>query len=268
MKNLFFFISVAILFLSFNSCKTEDPWKPLFNGTDLTGWDTWIGPTEEGGESIGLNKDPLNLFSVIDLDGQKVIRISGEVNASLATQEEFENYHLKMEFKWGEKMYTRWNSGLLYHSYGDFGEGLGVWMSSHEFQLFTEHIGDSYRMGKSYCEIPMVKNEEDKYVYSKGAEKIPSIPDTETRVIGKDADYESPMGEWNKLDLYCFGRTSVHMVNGKVNMINYNSGKYLGENNIEPLTKGKIQIQSEGGELYIRTIKVQPIKEIPAELLQ
>ena len=85
-------------------------------------------------------------------------------------------------------------------------------------------------------------------MYSKGAEKIPSIPDSETRVIAKDGDYENPVGEWNKIELYCYGRTSVHVVNGKVNMINYNSGKYLGPDNIEPLTKGKIQLQSEGGE--------------------
>ncbi|MCG6185927.1 3-keto-disaccharide hydrolase [Maribellus maritimus] len=266
MKNTFFLFLISILV--FSSCSTEEPWQPLFNGQDLTGWDTWCGPTEEGGVPVGLNKDPLNLFSVVDLEGEKVIKISGEINASIATQEEFENYHLVMEFKWGEKVYSTRNSGLLYHSYGDFGAGIGVWMSSHELQLKSGNIGDSYRMGKSYCEIPMKKNAEEKYIYSKGAEKAPSIPDTETRIIAKDADYENPVGEWNKIELYCLGRTSVHVINGKVNMINYNSGKYLGPNNIEPLSKGKIQLQSEGGELFIRSIKVQPISEIPQELLQ
>ena len=265
-KITFLFLFISVLF-SLYSCKTEEPWQPLFNGRDLTGWDTWIGPTEEGGDPIGLNNDPLNLFSVVDLDGDKVIRISGEVNASMATKQEFENYHISMEFKWGEKMYTKWNSGLLYHSYGDFGEGLGVWMSSHELQLAKGNIGDSYRMGKTYCEIPMVKNSENKYVYSKGAEKLPSIPGTETRVIGKDADYEKPKGEWNTIELYCFGRTSVHVVNGEVNMVTYNSGKYLGPNNIEPLSKGKIQLQSEGSELFVRNIRLKQITEIPQELL-
>ncbi len=263
-KFTFLFLST---FLFICSCQQEESWQPLFNGQDLTGWETWVGPLEEGGNPVGLNKDPLNLFSVVDLDGEKVLRISGEVNASIATLQEFENYHLTMEFKWGDEIFTKLNSGLLYHSYGDFGEGLGVWMSAHEFQLFTGHIGDSYRMGKSYCEIPMVKNDEGQYIYSKGAEKLPSIPGSETRVIGKDADYEKPEGEWNKLDLYCFGTTSVHMVNGKVNMINYNSGKYLGPNNIEPLSKGKIQLQSEGGELFVRSIKLKPIEEMPKELL-
>jgi hypothetical protein len=86
--------------------------------------------------------------------------------------------------------------------------------------------------------------------------------------VAKNADHEKPAGEWNTVELYCFGGTSVHVVNGKVNMINYNSGKYLGEGKTEPLTKGKIQFQSEGGELFIKNIKIKPIKKIPAELLK
>ena len=268
MKKFFSFFILSVFTLCvFNSCQSEDQWQSLFNGEDLSGWDTWVGPTEENGEPLGLNENPMNLFSVVEVDGEKAIRISGEINASLATKEEFEDYHLVMEFKWGDEVFTRFNSGLLYHSYGDFGVGLDVWMSGHEMQMWTGNLGDSYRMGKSYCEIPMTQNEDDQYVYSAEAEKIPSIPDTPTRIVAKNGDYENPMGEWNKIEIYCVGRTSVHVVNGNVNMVNYNSGKYLGENNIEPLTKGKIQIQSEGGELFIRSIKTEPISEIPEELL-
>jgi len=266
MKKLSFLFLFSIFLLTFNSC--EKPWQPLFNGENLTGWDTWVGPIADGEEAVGLNKDPLNLFSVVELDGKKVLRISGEINASIATKEEFENYHLIMEFKWGDEVFSKRNSGLLYHSYGNFGEGLGVWMSSHELQLWTGNIGDSYRMGKSYCEIPMIKNDDGKYVYSKNAETIPSVPGTETVIVAKNNDYEKPIGAWNTVELYCFGTTSVHVVNGKVNMVNYKSGKYIGEGNIEPLTKGKIQLQSEGGELFIKSIRINPINEIPSEILK
>lgn len=262
-KSLLLLVAIAI-FLA--SC--EKPWQSLFNGENLDGWDTWIGPLTDSTEALGLNNDTINLFTVVDLDGQKVIRIGGQVNASLATTQEFENYHLFVEFKWGDEVFTRFNSGLLYHSYGDFGVGLGVWMSSHELQLWTEHLGDSYRMGKSYCEIPVVKGEDGKYTYSKEGQLTPSVPDTDTKIVAKSTDAEKPMGEWNTVDLYCFGRTSVHVVNGVVNMINQNSGKYLGDGNIEPLTKGKIQFQSEGGEMFIRSIKIKPITKIPAELLK
>lgn len=243
-------------------------WKPLFNGKDLSGWDVFVGPKEKEGEPLGLNNDPLNLFAVTELNGEKVLRISGEIHASIATKKEFENYHLVMEFKWGDKKITQFNSGLLYHSYGVFGAGLGVWMSSHEFQLWTGHIGDSYRMGNTWCEIPAIKDENDKYTFNKTADRIKSIPNTNSKIVAKDNDWEKPKGEWNRIELYCYGRTSVHVVNGKVNMINFNSAKYLEGGKTEPLTKGKIQLQSEGGELFIRILKIQAIDKIPSKLLK
>jgi hypothetical protein len=75
------------------------------------------------------------------------------------------------------------------------------------------------------------------------------------------------LGQWNTVDLYCFGQTSVHVVNGQVVMINTNCSKV--ENGLKlPLTKGKIQLQSEGGEFFIRKIEIEKMKEIPAELLK
>ncbi len=268
MKRFPVILLITVLFSIFNSCCTEEPWQALFNGENLDNWDKHLGTPLTGLDSLAQLATPESVFSVVEEDSVRIIRISGEINASLATREEFENYHLLVELKWGDEVFTRRNSGLLYHSYGDFGEGLGVWMSSHELQLLTGSMGDSYRMGKSHCEIPMTKNSEGRFVYTKGAEKMPSIPDTETKIVAKDGNYEKAVGEWNTIELYCFGRTSVHVVNGNVNMINYNSGKYLGEGNIEPNGKGKIQFQSEGGEMFIRSIKIKPIKEIPAELLK
>lgn len=267
-QTIYTLIIIWGIILSSAFIPNKNKWKSIFNGKDLSGWEIFVGPEEKDGEPLGLNNDPLNLFSIAELDGEKVLRISGEINASIATLDEFENYHLVMEFKWGEKVYTKFNSGLLYHSYGDYGVGLGVWMSSHELQLWTGHIGDSYRMGKTYCEIPTNMNSEDKYVYSKSEETTKSIPNTSSRIVAKDNDYEKSKGDWNKVELYCYGRTSVHVVNGKVNMINFKSGKYLGDGKVEPLTKGKIQLQSEGGELFIRNMKIRSIDQIPPKLLK
>ena len=122
-----YFVLLAVAAVCFGACKNQEtPWQSLFNGNNLDGWETYVGPVEEGATPLGLNNDTLNLFSVVDMDGQKVMRISGEVNASIATKEAFENYHLVMEMKWGDEVFTKRNSGLLYHSYGDFGVGLGV----------------------------------------------------------------------------------------------------------------------------------------------
>jgi hypothetical protein len=73
-------------------------------------------------------------------------------------------------------------------------------------------------------------------------------------------------GEWNTLDLYCHGDTSVHVVNGRVMMVLYHlaqsdSGK------VSPLTRGRIQLQSEGAEVFYKQIKIRPISRIPADLI-
>lgn len=266
MKKLSFFsLIVCLMFASTSYAQSS---KSLFNGKNLKGWETYVGPKEKGGDPIGLNTDPMNLFSVVELDDEKVIRISGEINASLATKKEYENYHLTVDVKWGDEVFTKRNSGLLYHSYGEFGVGLGVWMSSHELQLLTGNMGASYRMGSSYCEIPMKKNTDGKFAYAKEADLTPSIPKESTQYAINKTDSEKPIGEWNTVELYCFGTTAVHVVNGHIYMVNYNSAKYLGDGKTEPLSKGKIQFQSEGGELFLRNIKLKPLKELPAELLK
>jgi hypothetical protein len=80
-------------------------------------------------------------------------------------------------------------------------------------------------------------------------------------------DAEYPTGQWNTLDLYCHGDTSMHVVNGKLVMILYHNMQN-DDGKESPLTKGKIQIQSEGAEVFYRQIKIQPIRQLPAEFLQ
>jgi hypothetical protein len=259
------FVSILLLFsfISFG----QKGFKPLFNGKDLKGWETYIGAPEKSASSIGLNKDPLKIFTVTTLNEEPVIRISGEVFGSLATKKDYSNYHLQMVFKWGEKASKSFNSGILYHSFGPFGEGLGVWMSSHEFQLMTGRMGDSYCMGKSFFEISSIPTGDGTgYIYSPGGEVRKFGDGMTAKNVSKILDNEKPKGEWNTVDLYCYGESSIHMVNGKVVMVNRHSGK-IEKGVISPISKGKIQIQSEGGELYIRSIKIEKIKGIPAELV-
>lgn len=142
-------------------------WRSLFNGKNLKGWETYVGPLEKGGKPLGIKKDPMKIYSVVKEDGQPAIRISGEINASLATRNSFENYHLHLEFKWGKLVFSQRNSGLLYHSYGPFGSALNVWMNSHELQMKHGNLGDLYCMGDTYSKIPCIKNG-NQYIYQTG----------------------------------------------------------------------------------------------------
>ncbi|MEF8809400.1 MAG: DUF1080 domain-containing protein [Bacteroidales bacterium] len=265
MKFLAIILTTVVLFLG-SACQQQTEWEPVFNGENLENWETYLGTPIDGYEDLAEKATPEQVFSVTQVEGENVIRISGEVNGSLATREEFENYHLHMEFKWGENVYGNRNSGLLYHSYGPFGAGLDTWMNSHEMQLMTGNIGDSYRMGETYCEIPVRETGDGNYQYDPEGERQAFGKDGVSKIAAKSSDYENPIGEWNEIDLYCYGRQSVHVVNGETVMVNYNSGSY--ENGeVNPLTSGQIQIQSEGGELFIRKIEVRDIEEIPGEVL-
>src|SRR5438094_529459 len=73
------------------------PWTQLFNGRDLTGWETWLGipdkstagidlPRDADGRyaaPLGLNVDPKQVFTLVEVDGKPAIRISGEIFGAL-----------------------------------------------------------------------------------------------------------------------------------------------------------------------------------------
>jgi hypothetical protein len=264
MKKLIFpFIALSII-LTFSAC--EKPWQPLFNGENLDNWDKYLGTPLTGFEDLRSSATTDSVFSVVEENGEKLIRISGVVNGSLATRDTFQNYHLQLVFKWGNKVYTVRNSGLLYHSFGDFGVAFGTWMPNIECQLMHERLGDTYLMENTCCETA-AKPFEDGFIFAKNGEVKQFGKDFSGQGIKKAVDAEKPLGEWNTVDLYCVGRTSVHVVNGQITMINNNTGK-VENGKVIPITSGKIQLQSEGGELFIKSIQVKPIKEIPKELLQ
>lgn len=264
MKKLtFLFITLSII-MFFTSC--EKPWQPLFNGENLDNWDKHLGTSLTGYEDLALTATPGNVFSVVEENGEKLIRISGVVNGSLATRDTFQNYHLQLVFKWGDEIFSSQNSGLLYHSFGDFGVAIGTWMTNIECQLMHERLGDTYLMENTYCETA-VKEVEGGFIYAKDGEVKKFGKDFNGRGIKKAVDAENPLGEWNTVDLFCVGQTAVHVVNGQITMVNNNTGK-VENGQVIPLTSGKIQLQSEGAELFVKSIQVKPIKEIPKELLQ
>jgi len=56
------------------------------------------------------------------------------------------------------------------------------------------------------------------------------------------------------------------VVNGKVMMVLYHNQQSENGQDL-PLTKGRIQLQSEGAELFYRNIRIQQINNLPADLL-
>ena len=65
---------------------------------------------------------------------------------------------------------------------------------------------------------------------------------------------------------YLCVRAHIHLTDQKVTMILYNSRQSDGSSE-SPLIKGKIQLQSEGAELFYRNLEVEPISAIPKKML-
>jgi hypothetical protein len=253
-------------------------WEPLFNGKDLTGWDTYIGQNFDTvtrkwiGDAGGLNKDPLHVFSVVEVDGQRVLRISGERFGGISTTQEFENFHFRIGFKWGKakwhpKKNDKRDSGILYHAVGPHGADGGFWMRSQEYQVQEGDCGDYWGVAGGSFEIKAVKKAADQYVYSPtGTRYTFNEKSPNGRRCIKQPDAEKPSGEWNILEIYCVGSTAVHVLNGKVVMVLEKSSQLSG-NRLDPLTKGKIQIQSEGAEVFYRGPELKEITTIPEKLI-
>jgi hypothetical protein len=268
-------IPTVIGTLGFTTTLKKDNWSRLFNGKDLTGWDTYLGPDLDAkgkpinDKPIGLNNDPRHVFSIVKEDGENVIRISGENWGAISTKKEYENYHLQLQFKWGtlswgQKKGKKKDSGLLYHSVGKYGADYGAWMRSQEFQIEEGNCGDYWGVAGGMADIPVIKKSDTAYVYSpQGTLTTFSAGSKQGRHCIKNGDAENSSGQWNTIDLYCHGDTSIHVVNGKVMMVLYHN-RQMDNGQELPLTKGKIQIQSEGAEVYYRQIKVQPIDRLPA----
>jgi hypothetical protein len=281
MKPFRYFLSIAICIIAFAFTKTniKNEWELLFNGKNLKGWDTYIGPDlNDSGKfisalPIGLNNDPRHVFTIVKVDGENLIRISGENWGAITTVKEYENYHLQLQFKWGaltwgQKKGKKKDSGLLYHSVGKWGADYGAWMRSQEFQIEETNTGDYWGVAGGMADMPVIKKSETEYDYSPKGEFITFKEGGKVgRRCFKSMDAENPTGQWNTLDLYCHGDTSMHVVNGKAVMILYRNSQN-DNGNVTPMTKGKIQIQSEGAEVFYRQIKIQPIKQLPAEFLQ
>ncbi|WP_438977560.1 ThuA domain-containing protein [Polaribacter sp.] len=273
-----------------NTAQVKKPstkkWTNLFEGNYTKNWDVFIGVPHKTvkslenvdaksdgkkGKPLGLNNDPKNVFTFKEESGENILHISGEIYGALTSKQEYENYHLKLQFKWGEKVWEprllkQRDSGILYHSYGPNDTFWNVWMSSQEFQVQEGDLGDYYGLGGTLVDIPSEKKSNEKeFTYVKNAMLNPfsSLQKFPPNHANKGFDNEKPHGEWNTLELICFEGTSYHIVNGKVVMALYNSRYKNNDGKIVPLTKGRIQIQSEAAEVFYKNMQIKSIKKLP-----
>ena len=231
----------------------------LFNGRNLDGWYTYI-------KEKGKNTDPLNVFTVKN----RIIRISGEEYGCITTNDEFENYKLTVKFKWGDQTYpprtdkTR-DSGILLHSIGEDGASSGTWMYSIECQIIEGGTGDFIVVGDGSSKYSITspvapEKQGNSNIFQPEGNKV-TINSGRINWFGRDPewkdvkdfrgnnDIEKPVGKWNLIECIVNGNEIHIWLNGV--LVNQAF-------DVQP-HKGKIQIQSEGAEIFFKKINITPL---------
>jgi hypothetical protein len=231
-----------------------------FNGTDLTGWSKWLKETG--------HQDPDSVFRTEN----ETVHVTGTDFGYLATRDEYQDYHLSLEYKWGQRTdgskFVR-NSGVLLHAVGADGSREGVWMTSIECQLAQGCEGDLIVIrgtDKQGVTVPAsitsdtIVAADDRTRWKEGGTKteysgkqfwwsqhqagFEELLDTR----GKN-DVASPLGEWTRVECIC----RKNRITIKINGVTVNQCY-----NVRPAA-GKILVQSEGNEVFFRNIEIRPL---------
>lgn len=254
----------------------------------LSYWYKWIGvphtsvtglpagtPLGDGmnGTALGLN-DPKNVFSVVKMDGEKVLKVTGEIYGGLTTKKEYENYHLHLQYKWGSKKWAPRltlprDMGIMFHLTGTNEDAFwSVFMQGLECQISEGTSGDLFLVPNKKFTVGTFAEARvnDMKHWDINAPWKDVGAGTKINSVSRSENYESDSTQWTTEDLYTVGSTAVYLVNGHVVMAFRNTGKVNEDKTTTPLTKGKIQLQSEGAEGYYKDISIQSITDIPDDI--
>jgi hypothetical protein len=241
----------------------------LFDGKSLGDCYTWLKDTHR--------EDPRKVFSVTD----GMIHVSGDGLGGLVTNKRYGDYHLVLEFKFGEKMWhdrvnAARDSGLLVHSNGKDGGYNGTWMPSIECQIIEGGVGDFVPVPGSGLDdkpVPITytcnvgRDRDGEVIWDANGPREVFKRGNMKRVnwFGRDPDWkdekgfrgpqdkDSPHGEWTRMDVICDGGHIETFVNGtKVNEAF----------DVSP-HDGHIQLQSEEAEIFFRRWELWPLDKGP-----
>jgi len=216
-----------------------DGWEPLLDGQDLVGWRTIV---PDGGDPAEPSE-----FRIVELDGGPVLQASGTGLGAIESEREFENYHLRFEYRWGAAGGTHLAS-IRYHCTGEFAS-----KGTHGMQLHAQAAGSYLRLNE-LLKIDTGEIRDGKVVSLAAGGK--SIPAQGAREVAA--------GRWNKASLICVDDWAVHVINEKPVLALAKSRK-VDPASDQPLTRGRIRFQSLKGEIFFRKIEVRKVTELPAQ---
>lgn len=249
----------------------DDP-ITLFNGRNLEGMYTWMRDSRYS--------DPKKVFTVHD----GMLHISGDGYGGLTTSQSYRDYHLIVEFKlgektWGNRVDRARDSGLLVHCWGPDGGYSNTWMASIEAQIIEGGVGDILVLtgadqltGQVYptsLTAEITKDRDGEKVWKRGGERV-TISGGRINWYGRDVDWadkvgfrgkddvESPLGEWTRMEVIADGGHLLYKVNGVV----------VNEGFEAKPDFGKLILQTEQAEMFVRRFELWPIGKAPTDALK
>lgn len=234
----------------------------LFNGRNLANF--YVSLKDAGRE------DPKGVFTVRN----GMIRISGEAWGGLTTEQEYADYRLVVEWKWGSKTWppreqNARDSGILLHGTGEDGAAGNGWLESIEYQIIEGGTGDLILVrgaARPRVTVEAEKRSDGQLYWKPGAERV-TRDQGRINWYGRDmqwqdrlgfrgaGDVEKPVGQWNRSEIMARGGSLTFYLNGRIVNQAFDSSH----------RQGKIQIQSEGAEIFVRKVELRPLPRSPGK---
>lgn len=243
--------------------ETSEGWTPLFNGKDLTGWYTFLqqhGKNADPDKVVTIEDGAIHLYKGVP-DGSRVVM------GYIGTEKEYDNYHLRLQYRWaGPKYEPRYalkrDAGVYYHITGPD----NVWPRALQYQVEETNVGDL---------ITLYGMQADTWIDPKTRDARP--PDYPTflppekggvsRVLGvKPLEYQHRLAGiveregWNDVEIVARGSEATHLLNGVVVnrgvAVRFDDPKNPGRPT--PLTRGRIALEIEAAEMWFRNVEIRP----------
>lgn len=235
--------------------------KPLFNGKDLTGFYTFLqkhGKNSDPDHVITIENNTIHLYKN-QKDGDNVVM------GYIGTEAEYGDYHLRFQFRWGEKKFEpryklKRDAGLYYHILGKD----AVWPQALQYQVEETNVADLLTLYGFHV---------DTWLDPKTAqEKMPSfLPEQQGgkpyAMGSKGIAYQKHLAGdhelkgWNTAEIIASGDTITHILNGKVmnqaknvRLIDPEKG-----GDAKPITRGRIAIEIEAAEVFFRNVEIRQL---------
>ena len=209
-----------------NKDTNQGGWKPLFDGKTTKGWHSY-GKTEPSSSWVA-EKGVLHLTP------------GGTEHGDLVTDEEYSNFHLKLEWK----ISKNGNSGVIFFVKEDLAKYSATYNTGMEMQVLDND------------------GHPDAKIYKHRAGDLYDL-------IASSKETVKAVGEWNqveiisnngKLDLILNGTTVVSTTMWDENFNSLIEGsKFKGWPGFATFKAGKIALQDHGDEVWYRNIKIQKL---------